>query len=225
MRATWTIIAASACVCLLAGGAAAQGLPEPSNSIIGNGTSHERINLSAFLGGTAADSLSPGTTLQVLVRDLANNPVPNVLVALDFTGAYTDVRISSVQAFHGESVSASPGGPKRIENTTGADGRVVFAVTGGGAPDGAPHGPQQVRVYANGVMLGTIGAGSYDRDGVGGQDPADLSAFATDYFSGMHPERSDFDGNGTVGFHDLALFAQYYFGGRLTSATGSLVAP
>lgn len=213
-----------ACILLAGVTIAAAGVPSPGNSVIGGGTNHERINISAFIGSTKADSLAPGSTLNVLVRDLANNVIGGSNVILDFQSAYTDFEINGTQNFRGETASCTAGSVHQVANFTTAAGTVLFAVTGGGLPVGAIHAAQLGKVYADGVLLGTFGIGSYDRNGSLGADVGDLGSFANDYFLNPTADRSNYNGLAGVDVSDLGNFASYYFGPAHTSA-GALCTP
>jgi hypothetical protein len=71
---------------------------------------------------------------------------------------------------------------------------------------GAAHAPGAGKVWADGVLLGTMGVGSYDQNGVAGVTGADLSRWLGDFVSLAHPDRSDYNASGTVTGADLSLW-------------------
>jgi len=216
-----------ACGVLLGATVAMAGVPSPGNS-----TSPTRINLVGF-AGSLADSGTGGligntiTKVQVIVRDLANNPVAGSTVVFDFSSCVTsagkDVKVSDTQHYQGLAVACAT---KRVTGFSDATGTATFVIEGGGAAGATAHTVGCGKIYADNVLLtpGGIGVGMYNLDGLGAVGGADLSLFAADAFSATpNEDRSDYDGSGTVGGGDLSLFASIVFGsGSLSSGAACL---
>jgi hypothetical protein len=203
------------CGVLFGAAVAYAGVPSPVNSTI-----PARINLVGVDAGTSlADSLPAGAKVTVTVRDLANAPIPNSSVVIDFTGDLSDTRIGDTQVYQGLTANCGTHG---ISALTDAAGVATFVVVGGGKnPAGAAHPASAGTVYADGVNLGPINVGFYDMDGVGGVALPDLSRWSADYFGATNPERADYDNIGGVQLPDLSLWAGMYFAGKsnLSAAT------
>lgn len=155
-------------------------------------------------------------TLPIVVRDLANNPIPASSVVVDFS-ACPDLRICDTQ--FDAAITVSCGG-KTIHGLTDATGAITFVVVGGatnggGLPAGPSGGPltRCVKVFADGVRLNNPAtsianpgtqAAAFDEDGAGGVSSADIGSLLTDLGSGTPYHRSDFDFNGSVDSADIA---------------------
>lgn len=205
----------AACGVLFGAAVAFAGVPDPLNSTV-----PARINLVGVDAGSGnADAAAAGATFTVTVRDLAANPIANSSVVIDFTGDIGDTRIADVQPYAGTTVNCGTHG---VSALTDAGGVVSLVVVGGGLnPAGPAHGATAGKVYADGVLIGSIGVGTYDMDGVGGVALPDLARWAGDYFGATNPDRADFDGVGGVQLPDLALWSGTYFasGSNQSSAT------
>jgi hypothetical protein len=203
----------AACGVLFGAAVAYAGVPSPLNSTI-----PARINLVGFDAGSSTADTAPAFALvSVTVRDLANNPIPNSSVIIDFAGDVSDLRIGDTvdQYYPGVTSNCSSHGVHIVSDGSGV---ASLAVIGGGKP-GAAHS-MGGKVYADGVLLGSIAVGMYDEDGAGGVSIADLSIWATDFFGGSNPERSDFDNASGVTIADLSVWASTFFaGGSNASAT------
>lgn len=189
---------------------AAAGVPSPTNSTMNTRINLVGYNAAATDPNNAADSVATGAKFTVTVRDLANNAIAGSNVVIDFSAANTDFQVATTQPYHSEVVTCAT---NQVSNFSNASGVVTFVVVGGNRATGAVHAPNSGKVYADGVLLGNIGIGVYDRDGANGVKLADLGYFAGDYFSVAHnQDRSDYDGNGSVALADLGAFASAYFG-------------
>jgi hypothetical protein len=197
----------TACGVLVAAAAMA-GVPSSENSTVPVG-----FRMVGHVSGVA-DAAAGAFT--IVVRDLANNPIPGSSVVLDFASC-SDLRICSNQ-FNAGSIVACAG--KTIHRITDGTGTVVFTVVGGSINNGQlPAGPNGgaanrcVKVFADGVRLNNplssianpgTQAGAFDEDGASGVTSADLGSLLTDLGSGTAYHRSDYDFNGSVDSADLA---------------------
>lgn len=207
----------AACGVLFGAAVAYAGVPSPGNSTI-----PARVNL---VGGDAGSSTADGGPLYALVtvtvRDLAANPIANSSVVLDFSGMVSDTRIgdTSSQLYPGVVANCGTHG---ISSLTNVSGVATFVVMGGGkSPVGAAHAIGAGKVYADGVLLGSLNVGLYDLNGQDGVTLADLSLWSADYFSSTNPDRANYDQIGGVDLLDLSVWGGAYFGGgsNVSSAT------
>lgn len=202
------ILAATALMAAIAALPADATTPEPPNGII-----PAHVNVVGF-GPGGPDTQTGQVT--VIVRDLANNPIPGVQIAFDFSGC-PDVSIATDQ--HDPALAVNCGF-RHVTGITGADGSAALTIVGGGTS--APAGPPQaLSIYGDGVFLGRVSVGVLDRDGVGGLSGQDLSLWVTDLFALTNPPRSDYNGDGNVGALDLSVWAAAYFNGHNTESASS----
>ncbi|MEO7868134.1 MAG: hypothetical protein ABIU54_10895 [Candidatus Eisenbacteria bacterium] len=176
----------------------------------GNSTVPGRINLSGILVTPGRpDTMSSLTKIQITVRDLANNPINGSSVAIDFDNCNKS-KVCDTQTYQGMTTSAGP----NVRAFTNAAGVATLVVTGGNtASTSATADPNGcARVYADGVLLGTINIGAYDLNAGGGVNGTDLSLFAADLFAvPANASRSDYNNSGGVDGLDLSLFAAALF--------------
>lgn len=164
------------------------GVPSPGNSSL-SPACLKLVN--GNVGGVAAN---PTGAFAVTVRDLANNPIANSTVVLDFVNCGgTDVRAQSGQP-HDVAVTQNCAA-RTIRKSTDVAGLASFIVVGGGSSSGGPGFPSLaagcVRVFADGVLLATVRAAAHDQNGAGGLTPADVSAVITDVLSPGYETRAD----------------------------------
>lgn len=204
----------AACGVLFGAAVAFAGVPSPANSTIG-----ARINLVGVDAGTSLpDSAALFGKYSVTVRDLANNPIANSSVVLDFNSMVSDVQIGDTQPYQGVTANC---GTHTVNALTDAAGVVNFVVQGGGkTPAGAPHAALVGKVYADGVLLGSLAVGTYDMDGGGGVQLGDLSRWAADFF-GPKPERSNYNNDVTVDLLDLSVWAGVFFSGKSNASAAT----
>jgi hypothetical protein len=199
----------AACGVLFGAAVAYAGVPDPFNSTIPG-----RINLVGADAGTSTADAGPlGALVQVTVRDLAANPIANSSVVIDFSGCVSDTRIGdgASQLYPGVVANC---GTYSVSSLTDASGVASIVVMGGGQnPIGAAHAAGSGKVYADGVLLGSINVGSYDLNGQDGVTLADLSLWSADYFSATDPDRANYDNIGGVDLLDLSTWGGTYFGG------------
>ena len=203
MRFLTTVLALTA---LAAATTAAADVPSPPNFTVPYG-----VQIVAENGGGQPD---PEGAFQVTIRDLANNPIQNSLVVLDFR-ACPDLALCA-NPLDPAAIVHCP--TKTVRKFTDANGQVTFHVVGfSSATPGSP-GPTQpaAKVYADGVLAANVLVVMYDLNG-GGLGASDLSAWLDDFFSGNGVARADYDASGVLGASDLSRWLTVFF------ASGSVV--
>jgi hypothetical protein len=190
---------------LLAASAAFASVPSPANS-----TTPPCVRLVGNNGATA----DPAGTFTVTVRDLANLPINNSLVVIDFSGC-SGLVICNSNAF--DAASTVDCGTQTVRKFTGVGGSASFTILGHANNSGGnqpPYGSYNSgKIFADGVLLGSPSVSAFDHDG-GGLGPADLAAWLGDFFNGNNPSRSDYDCTGApLGPSDLSAWLGVFFGG------------
>jgi hypothetical protein len=156
---------------LMAAAAAMAGVPTAGNSSIGDPIIILRAFNGAGPGASAVDASLPKT---MIIRDAANNPVPNSVVVLNFSGCGV-VKIASVQPAGFFANCAA----KTVSGVTDAAGSVTFRVVGASnttlPSEGLPVTEGCVSVTADGVALGNLSAATPDLNGalMGGKEGMD----------------------------------------------------
>ncbi|MFN8589523.1 MAG: hypothetical protein U0704_17155 [Candidatus Eisenbacteria bacterium] len=199
----------TACGMLVAASAFA-GVPSPGNST---------LPAPAFLTvvGSSLGTADPLGTFSITVRDLANNPINGSSVVLDFS-AGSDLQLCSDQLDAGATVNCAA---KSVRKFTDASGVVSFTVVGGGTNAGATAGAGlgSVKVYADGVLLGSMTSAILNQDGgLSGVGANDISVWIADFGSGNYYGRSDYDYSTAIGANDLSLLIGAF--GALGSTEG-----
>lgn len=181
--------------------------PDPANNTI---PSHIVL---VGRGANGPDSVTGH--VYCVIRDLANNPVPNAHVWFDFS-AFGDLRVASDPLDPRLVVDCTQ---RTVRGVTDANGRVDFTIMG--ACTGGPASPRRsLRVYADGVLLGSPTVAVLERDGFPGLTLTDLSLWAADWFTGLELERADLDGSGGIDALDLSVWGRAWFGGDNALAIG-----
>jgi len=210
-----------ACATVLGAAAAFAGVVSPGNCVVGSGVGVQRINLVGYNSGAPgdkADSVSTLAKLQVLVRDISNNPIAGIPVVIDFSGCTSDVKIGSTQSYHAQTIGCATA---TIQGFTTTNGTVNFAVVGGHGA-GASHAGGCAQVYADSYLLTSINVGTYDENNTSGVNGVDLSAFGGDLFGGLNPSRSDFNNDASVNGLDLSIEGNVLFSGRSNTSSSVL---
>jgi len=192
----------SACGMLVAAAAMA-GVPSASTS-----TAPSVVRLVVAKAGVA-DSLSGKFT--VIVRDLASNFVIGSNVVVDFSGCTTvDIRLANNQLNPNYTLNCAG---KTVAAFTNTSGEVAFTLVGHSLGDGTvPHlGNGCARIYADGVLLSSPTAATYDMNGLSGVGGADNSLYLNDLGAFVGPPfvlrgRSNFDGNLLISGGDTSIF-------------------
>lgn len=167
------------------------------------------------LGAAGPDSATGHCT--VTVRDLANNPVPNSVVIFDFSSC-TDMAPAVDQRDPRLVVTCAL---RQVSSVTDANGIARFTVLGT-ATAGPPSPLWGLKIYADGVLLGSPRLSALERDGAGGLTLNDLSPWTADFFSAADPMRADLNGDGYVSVLDLSVWAGAYFAGSNSVAIGTV---
>lgn len=196
---------------LILGTAPAQaGIPSPAN--------HE-CPRHILLVGSAGGVVDQAGDFVVTVRDIANIPIYNALIVVDFSSC-SGLRLCT---------SSVPGltvdcGTQTVRGFTDWNGSVHFRIRGHAETncnDGPWQPPQCARIYSDGIFLCSPDVAAVDLNG-GGMNPADLKAWLCDFFfgdPGSPALRSDYDGSGELGPGDLSAWLDVFF--QIPPATGS----
>ncbi len=186
--------------------ASAEGEPSPSNSSI--------PPLIPIVGHSSIGVSDPVGDIQIVYRDLANNPIPNALIVLDFS-ACTELRLCSSQHDPNVTVDCTA---RTVSRRSDAAGTAHFRVIGWSiATPGTPGSPYDSgKIFADGNYLGGPSVAIYDLDGHG-LSASDLSSWLGDFFSGNNPARGDYDGTGSLGASDLGTWLRAYFANGSTA--------
>jgi hypothetical protein len=138
----------------------------------------------------------------VIIRDLANNPIVNSMVVIDFSscpGAFI------CTTPHPDPYIYDPVS-RTIRMTTNATGQATFPLRVGGT-----CGPGSVRVFADGVMMSSYALASPDQTGNGVvfcyAIDTDCDVFNAKL--GSTDPTADLDGDGDVDGDDNAIFNQH----------------
>jgi hypothetical protein len=203
-----------ACTGVLAASSAMAAVPSPADSDVPCG-----FNLVGTTGGVA----DPRGQFTIIVRDLAQNPIPGSSVVIDFNACTPDIRVCSVQPAGGVTADCS-GAVGEINVVTDGAGTVVLRIVGGAnnIASGTPAaGFKCATVYADGVNLGTVNVGAYDENGGTGVNPADVSVWLPDSFDGDFEGRSDFNCTNSINPADLSLLLGASLGGQSFNSCSS----
>ena len=201
----------TACGVLFAVSAMA-GVPSPANS-----DAPGCINVVGSSAGV------PDTTYGkfcVTVRDLASNLLNGSSVVVDFINTL-DIKTCNDHLNPNYVVTC---GSATVRAFTDVTGVVCFTILGGSVgPASSESGVSGgAGIYADGVLLATVGVGAYDLDGSSGVGANDLAIWLDDFAVGVPvAARSDYDCSGDVGANDLALWLDVFAaGGSAESCVG-----
>ncbi len=211
---------------LLVSAAAMASVPSPCNSTLPCGIQ---------VIGSSAGAADPNGAFSITVRDLANNPVANSSVVLDFSACCNDVRLSSTQLDPGLTLVG-----KTVRAIANGSGVASFKVMGAATPSDPTPAAGCVKVYADGVLLtegscqpSALQCAVYDLNGAGGGPgvgAADLSRWLADFFSSPAPyrARSDYDYavlcSKAIGAADLSKWLALFFAAGSTGNGPAFVA-
>ena len=161
----------------------------------------------------------PATSLgrfEVVIRDIANNPIFNSPVVVDLSGC-DDLWLCTDQLDPGLVVHCAT---RTVEARTDVRGVATFTLLGGsrGYSAGSPSsqgakGKIYVPAYPDyGV---TVAVSAYDLDGFMGVGANDFSNWLADFGSSLPWARSDYDCSGTIGANDLSLWLEGFASGLM----------
>jgi hypothetical protein len=184
---------------LFVAGSAAAGVPTPQTCTI---PSH--VVLVGTDAGGVPDALG---AFSVVVRRF-DVVVPGSQVWVDFSES-PHLKLCSVQPSPGLYLVCGPV-PQGVVGSADMTGTITLRLVG--RADRSAPDPQaaSLRIYADGVLLGTVRVSAFDQDG-GGVGATDIAAWIDDHFHLPNASRSDFDGDGTVGAEDLSLLLDAHF--------------
>lgn len=155
------------------------------------------------LVGSDGVNASPLGAFQVVIRDLANNPVPGVEVRVDVSNA-ADIHLCAQQLAPGVLMDCPAG---VASATTDENGIARFTLLGGS--NGAGNASTLLgggRIYGDGTLGGSPSVSVYDLDGDSGVGANDLSAWFGDFVSGNPYGRSDYDCSDSLGANDFSFW-------------------
>lgn len=199
------VVLALACCGDATARASSDGLPSPGNSTI------PRDILLVGRGPVAPDTASGG--FEIVVRDLANNPIGYATVILDFATA-EDFRFASDQMDPALHVRCDQHTIYRIADAAGV---ARFTIVGGGRyPPHFPGSTNVVGIAIDGAPFATTRCRSFDMNGADGVTLLDFQIWVGDFFGDLHPTRSDFNADGKVTLLDVSLWARAFFDGAST---------
>jgi hypothetical protein len=158
----------------------------------------------AFIHLVGSAAGVPDTTagrFTVVIRDIANNPIPNSFVVVDFSNC-PDIRIASDQLNPNYTVNCTN---HTVGAYTNVEGKVVFTLLGSSWNAGTYSGPSAARMFSDGVLLGSTIASVFDLDGKGGVSGADVSEWLGDLATQVYRGRSDYNGSGTISGADFSV--------------------
>jgi hypothetical protein len=163
----------------------------------------------------------------VMIRDLAQNPVSDCEVAIDFRNCW-GIRLGTNQPWPGTALSCElneHGWPFAVmRGTSDANGRVTFRIVGGSVNSGnntAGNVFDCAFVLVGGVVAAQASVGAFDQNGQNGVGPADIALWLEDAFDAEYEGRSDYNGTNDVSPADLALLIGAVLGGGSTSSSTS----
>jgi hypothetical protein len=166
------------------------------------------INLVGLTNTLGADAIG---TFEIVVRNLAHDPIAGADVQIVFGGCEPDLRLCRDQPGTGSTtpvtVLCGTGGAT-ARAVTDANGSVRLALIGhaSNTHSNAPAaGWQCAKVYADGVLIADLNVGAYDQNGAGGANPADASIWSEDNWDEDYESRSDLNCTHTINPVDLSL--------------------
>ena len=165
-----------------------------------------------LVGNDGGGTTDPSGRFSVVVRDLANNPVPGINVRVDVSDAPDLILCAQQQP--GLTVHVVPG-DMWAAGLTDATGTFTCSLRGhsNGAGNAVSLG-NLGKIWADGVLLGAPSVAALDLDGASGMGANDLSIWLTDFGSGLPYGRSDYDCTGGIGANDLSVWLALFGLGR-----------
>jgi hypothetical protein len=178
--------------------------PDPSNS---------SCPLIITVAGSTGGLADPAGSFCVVLRDIANNPIPGARIVVDLSGC-PDVKICSDVLDPGATVDCTGA---RFEKITDSSGSACFTLPGGstggiGRPASSPCAQIWGELSGAGglTLLCAVPVATFDLGGRSGVDAGDLAVWLADFFSGTNPDRSNYDGWAGVGAADLSRWLEVF---------------
>jgi hypothetical protein len=205
--------ALAACALLLClSWSSASAEPSPNNS-----TTPPCISLVGASGTVPAHAAGQ---FEVVVRDIANNPVVGAHVVIFLSGC-PDLHLCADQLDPAMDVDCAN---KRVGKFTSATGTATFTLLGGS--NGTGNAVELLaggEIYEDGILIGTPTVSAFDLDGRGGVGINDLSVWLTDFGALGAPAfgRSDFDCSGGLGANDLSVWLTAFGSSAQTQSCGA----
>ena len=169
----------------------------------------------SLVGSNGSAPAAATGQFSVILRDLANNPIPGATVVIDLSSAL-DLHFCADQMDADATVDCAH---KTVAKVTAADGSVSFTLLGGS--NGAGNAStllQGGKIFANGTQIQSPTVSAFDLDGSGGVGANDLSAWLGDFGTGQPFGRSDYDCSGNVGANDLSLWLNAFASGTMVES-------
>ena len=211
----WALIAIPFAAVAAVSPAHAQGVPSPGNATVP--ASIRLVGLDAF--GVP----DPAGLFTVVLRDLANNPVPNAIIRVELLPC-SGASLCPLQGPTITAVNCNAGG-LWVEGLTDVNGVWSAAIVGcaKGNPVVSPFGC--ARIYGKGVLLNSPRVAIADLGGCDGLGSNDLGLWLGDFYTGLDFQRSDYDGNGLPGANDLSLWLTEWGSARSVVNCGGTACP
>jgi hypothetical protein len=155
----------------------------------------------------------------VAYRDMANNPIPDADVRIDFSNC-VDLMLApqSDQTWPGMTIDCTG---RAAHAFTNASGVASFSIVGAANnPTGGTLPKSTIgcaSITADNQPLGLANVSAFNEDGTAGPGKGvggnDASAWKGDFFTAGNPYfgRSDFDCNNSIGGNDLSVWLGVYF--------------
>jgi hypothetical protein len=167
-----------------------------------------------LVGSSAGVPARAAGEFVVVLRDLANNPIPFYPVTIDLAYA-TDLRLCADQLDPSLTLDCAH---SRVTAVSDAIGWAFFTLLGGANPGGTRTFGKVGRFYLAGELIGTTAVRTCDLDGWFGVGANDLSSWLADFGSGLPYARTDYDCDGFVGANDLSLWIKAFGDGDQTQS-------
>ena len=186
-----------------------------------------------MLAGSQGGVPDPTAAFTIVVRDFANNPIPNSLVMIDLS-ACTDMKLCRYQ-HAGANVDCSV---HTVRGFTDANGRLTLTILGAGLNNGRAPGPGAgcARIFADGTPIGDATLvindqnGGFQPPGAQGMEVTDMLAFLVDYGNGIYRGRSDYSAlfgfdMGALTVVDLSMFLKIFGTGYSSQGCPTFMCP
>jgi hypothetical protein len=182
------------------------------------------VTMPAFvdLVGNSSGVPDPAGRFTVVVRDIANNVLPNAHVTVDFSGC-SDLAICQDQADPALTVTCQSGA-STVSALTDANGVATLDLMGHATASGGAPGPglNCARVYVESTMVGSVTVTACDRVGGDGVHAGDMAAFLQDWGAGTYVGRVDLNHDGAFNAADLVVWLRRWGQGSSVGGCGTM---